>query len=48
MPECVLDTPGAAISGKEGLMQDVTAMAFVDKGESVLGITLINRIAEYA
>ena len=48
MPECVLDTPGAAISGKEGLMQDVTAMAFVDKGESVLGFTLINRIAEYA
>ncbi len=47
-PETELDVPGTPISGKEGLMQDVTVMAFVDKGETVLTAELINRVAVYA
>lgn len=48
LPECVLDTEGPSISGKEGLKQDVTAKAFVDASESVLSFTLINRVLSYA
>jgi len=48
MPECVLDTGGAAISGDEGLMLNVTARAFVDSAESILVFDLINRVASYA
>lgn len=47
-PETELDVPGTSISGKEGLMQDVTVMAFVDRGGSVMNIELINRVASYA
>lgn len=43
LPECVLDTKGAAITGKMGLMQEVTAKAFVEKAESILQFILISR-----
>lgn len=47
-PETELDVPGTPITGKEGLMQEVTVMAFVDKGATVLTIDLINRVPGYA
>jgi hypothetical protein len=47
-PEAELDASGAAISGKEGLMQDFTAFAFVNVGESVFSAELINRVQAYA
>ena len=47
-PETELDVPGTPITGKEGLMQDITVMAFVDKGETVLTVDLINRVQSYA
>ena len=47
-PEMELDSDGPAISGKAGIMQDFTAMAFVDRGESVLTAELINRVPSYA
>lgn len=47
-PETELDVPGTPITGKEGLMQDVTVMAFVDKGTTVLTVELVNRVASYA
>lgn len=47
-PETELDVPGTSITGKAGLMQDVTVMAFVDKGATVLTVELINRVASYA
>lgn len=47
-PEAELDAEGAAISGKEGLMQDFTVLAFVDRGQSVLRVELINRVLQYA
>jgi hypothetical protein len=47
-PETELDVPGTPISGKEGLMQEVTVMAFVDKGDTVLTAELINRVPSYA
>lgn len=43
LPECVLETKGAAITGKMGLMQEVTAKAFVEKAESILQFILISR-----
>jgi hypothetical protein len=46
-PEAELDAAGAAITGKEGLMQDITVMAFVNTGETVLSVELINRVASY-
>lgn len=48
MPECVLETTGAAISGKNGLMQEVTAKAFVEKAESVLFFAIVSREKENA
>lgn len=47
-PECQLDSDGPAIDGKGGLMQDFTVLPFVDKGNSVLGFVLVNRVASYA
>jgi hypothetical protein len=47
-PEAELDANGAAITGKEGLMQDFTVMAFVNAGETVLTAELINRVQAYA
>lgn len=47
-PEVELDVPGTPISGKEGLMQEITAMAFVDKSDTVLSMDLINRVPSYA
>ena len=46
-PEAELDANGAAITGKEGLMQDFTVMAFVNAGETVLTAELINRVQAY-
>ena len=43
-----LDTEGAAINGKEGLMQTVTVMPFVDKGDAVMAVELVNRVESYA
>lgn len=43
MPECSLETKGAAITGKQGLMQEVTAKAFVEEAGSVLYFTVISR-----
>lgn len=48
MPECSLETKGAAISGKQGLMQEVTAKAFVEKADSVLHFIVISREKENA
>lgn len=47
-PETELDVPGTPITGKEGLMQEVTAMAFVHRSDSVLTFELINRVQQYA
>ena len=47
-PETELDTEGAAINGKEGLMQTVTVMPFVDKGDAVMAVELVNRVESYA
>jgi hypothetical protein len=47
-PEAELDADGAAITGKEGLMQDFTVLAFVNAGETVLTAELINRVAAYS
>lgn len=47
-PETELDSEGPAISGKEGLMQTFTVMPFVDKGDTMLKLTLINRVESYA
>jgi hypothetical protein len=47
-PEAELDASGAAITGKEGLMQDFTVMAFVNAGQTVLTAELINRVQAYA
>lgn len=47
-PETELDSEGPAITGKEGLMQDFTAMAFVNRGTEVLRVELINRVQSYA
>lgn len=47
-PESELDVPGTPINGKEGLMQEVTVMAFVDKGDTVFTAELVNRVASYA
>lgn len=46
-PEAELDSAGATISGKEGLMQDFTVMPFVDHGLSVMQFRLINRVQSY-
>ena len=43
-----LDTEGAAINGKEGLMQTVTVMPFVDKGDAVMAVEPVNRVESYA
>lgn len=48
LPEAELSTEGVAISTKAGLMQDVQVMGFVDQADSVLSITLVNRVASYA
>ena len=47
-PETELDAEGAAITGKEGLMQTVTVMPFVDKGNTIMTMELINRVESYA
>lgn len=47
-PEAELDSSGPAITGKEGLMQDITVMAFVNSGQSVFTIELVNRVPSYA
>ncbi len=47
-PETELDAEGAAINGKEGLMQTVTVMPFVDKGDVVMAVELVNRVESYA
>lgn len=47
-PETELDSEGPAITGKEGLMQDFTAMAFVNRGTEVLRVELVNRVQSYA
>jgi hypothetical protein len=47
-PEAEIDAAGPAITGKEGLMQDYTVMAFVDAGQTVLTAELINRVQAYA
>lgn len=47
-PETELDTEGAAINGKEGLMQTVTVMPFVDKGDAVMAVEPVNRVESYA
>jgi hypothetical protein len=47
-PEAGLDASGAAITGKKGLMQDFTVMAFVNAGETVLTAELVNRVEAYA
>lgn len=47
-PETELDVPDPTITGKEGIMLEVTVMAFVDKGASVMSIDLINRVPAYA
>ena len=46
--ETELDVPDPSISGKQGLMLEVTAMPFVDAGETVLKAVIINRVASYA
>ena len=46
-PETELDAEGAAINGKEGLMQTVTVMPFVDKGDAVMAVELVNRVESY-
>jgi hypothetical protein len=46
-PEAEFDASGAAITGKEGLMQDFTVMAFVNAGQTVLTAELINRVQAY-
>jgi hypothetical protein len=47
-PEAELDAAGAAITGKEGLLQDFTVMAYVNDGDTVLTAELINRAQAYA
>lgn len=47
-PEAELDTEGPAINGKAGLMQEMSVLAFVDRGQSVFTAELINRVAAYA
>lgn len=48
LPEVELSTTGVAITTKAGLMQDITAMAFVDTGDTALHLTVINRVDSYA
>lgn len=47
-PESELDSEGPSITGKEGLMQSFTVMPFVDKGDTILKLRLVNRVASYA
>jgi hypothetical protein len=46
--EAELDVPGQPITGKEGLMQTVNVMGFVNKRTSILDFELINRVDNYA
>lgn len=46
-PETVLDTDSAAIDGPDGLMQDFTAMAYIDSNDALIEYTLINRMENY-
>ncbi len=46
-PETELDAPGTPITGKAGLMQEISVLALVDKGESILTAELINRVSQY-
>lgn len=48
LPESELSSTGPTITGKGGLMQDFTIMAFVEQAESILELTIINRVASYA
>lgn len=45
--ECELDSTGPQISSKSGLTQEFTALGFVENGDTLVGYTLINRIASY-
>lgn len=47
-PETELDSEGPAITGKEGLMQDFTALPFVNRGHEIMRVELINRVESYA
>lgn len=47
-PETELSTTGATIAGKGGMMQDFTAMAYVEQAKSILELTVVNRVASYA
>lgn len=46
--ECELDSTGPQVNTKAGLTQEFTAMAFVENGDTLVGYTLINRVASYA
>lgn len=46
--ESELSSTGATISGKGGMMQDFTVMAFIEKAPSILELTIVNRVASYA
>ncbi|MFI3270570.1 MAG: phage tail tube protein [Pseudomonadota bacterium] len=48
LPEVELSTSGVSITTKTGLMQDITAMAFVDTADTALYLTMINRVSTYA
>lgn len=47
LPETELSSEGPKITGKSGLTQDFTVMAFVEDAASVLKFTSINRKASY-
>lgn len=47
-PETELSSSGPAISGKGGIMQALTVMAFVESSPSILEFVLVNRVASYA
>lgn len=47
-PETELDAEGAAITGKDGLMQSFTVMPFVDKSVTMIQFALVNRVPSYA
>jgi hypothetical protein len=46
--ETEIDVPGQPITGKEGLMQTVNVLGYVDCRNAVMEMELINRVASYA
>lgn len=47
-PEAGVDSDGASITCKTGLMQNFTIMAFAENAASMLTFTIVNRVTSYA